>query len=138
MMQPTDSDSDDTSTVQGSDSDSGEKMGDMRGKVTEKDPNYEKKEKCKCKGACKTRSCSCFKFGSGCNPSCGCTGSCANMFNHLGYFFGETEKCDANPCFAKWLIKNGNSEAALKSTDRDKLRKRILKCDGYCQRNYYC
>lgn len=131
-MQETYSDSDDTSTMesQGSDSDSGEGKGEMRGKVTEKDPNYEKKEKCKCNGSCKTRSCSCYEFGSGCNPSCACAGSCKNMFNHLEYFFGETES-DANPCFAKWLIKNGNNESALKSTDRNNLRDRILKCDRY-------
>lgn len=132
-MQESSSDSEDTTTSSGSDSDSSslshEGNGEMRGKVTEKDPNYEKKKKCKCHGECKTRSCNCFKFGSGCNPSCSCDGTCVNIFNHLGYFFGESEKVDANPCFAKWLIENGNSESALKSVDREDLRKRILKCD---------
>ncbi|XP_037044242.1 uncharacterized protein LOC119080130 [Bradysia coprophila] len=103
----------------------------MRGKITEKDPNFEKPELCKCgSGSCKSRSCSCYKYGSGCSPSCGCTGSCANMFNHLVYFFGDKEKCDANPCFAKWLIKNSNGGSALKSVDRDNLQERILKCDS--------
>lgn len=128
-MLDTDSDSDENSTITGSDSesDSGETM---RGKVTEKDPIDDKEEKCECNGPCKTHSCSCYKFGSGCSPSCACSGACANLFNHLDYFFGETVKCDANPCFAKWLIKNGNNEAALKSVDRDHLRQRFLNCDG--------
>lgn len=105
----------------------------MRGKITEKDPNYEKPEICKCggDGTCKSRSCSCYKYGSGCSPSCGCTGSCANMYNQLEYFFGDQEKCGANPCFAKWLIKNAKGETGLKSVDRDALRERILKCDRY-------
>ena len=62
------------------------------GEVTEKNPNYEKKEKCNCRQGCSKRSCSCFKFGSGCNPSCGCASSCENMFNHLEYFFGRDEE----------------------------------------------
>ena len=40
--------------------------GPMRGQVTEKNPNYEKKKKCNCSKGCSKRSCSCFKFGSGC------------------------------------------------------------------------
>lgn len=119
------------STIEESDSDSDCVEGAMRGKITEKDPNFEKKKKCKCGGSCSSRSCSCYKYGSGCNSTCSCTASCENMFKHLDYFFGEGEKFDANPCFAKWLIKNGNNETTLKSINRDKLRKRILKCGRY-------
>ena len=71
----------------------------MTGKVTEKNPNYEKKKRCNCKKGCSKRSCSCFKFGSGCNATCGCGPSCANMFKHLDYFFGENQTCNPHTCF---------------------------------------
>jgi hypothetical protein len=38
---------------------------------------------------------SCFKFGSECGLCC------QNLFNHFEYFYGNHEKCSANPCFAK-------------------------------------
>lgn len=132
IMQDTDSESDYTSsTVESSSFDENEEVAgkmSMRGKITERDPNFEKKKKCKCDdGACNSRSCGCYKFGSGCVPSCGCTASCANMFNHLDHFFGKTKKkSDASPCFAKWLIENGNSEVALKSINPEDLKQRIM------------
>lgn len=95
--------------------------------VTETNPNLEKKEKCKCGTGCKTRKCNCLKFGSGCNPSCDCRALCDNMFNNLSYFFGdENEKCDADPCFVKWLIKNGRDSNGLMAIDRDHLRNLIM------------
>ncbi|KAJ6636024.1 hypothetical protein Bhyg_14611 [Pseudolycoriella hygida] len=140
MPDSSDCDTEDTSTstTQGSSSDDSDydfaklasKM-PMRGKVTERDPNFEKKNKCKCDESCSSRTCSCYKYGSGCNSNCSCVGPCGNMFQHLDYFFGDGEKCNANPCFAKWLIENGNSETALKSVNREDLRKRILECDSY-------
>ena len=86
--------------------------GPMRGQVTEKNPNYEKKKKCNCSKGCSKRSCSCFKFGSGCNSSC------QNMFNHLDYIFGVNSNCTANPCFANWLVKNVKNA--------DELRQKII------------
>ncbi len=112
-----------------SDSDEQENSGPMSGKITEKNPNYEKKEKCGCAKRCSKRSCSCFKFGSGCNSSCGCGSSCQNMFNHLEYFFGENNKCTANPCFSNWLVKNAKNADELKKIDRDELHKSIMQCD---------
>jgi hypothetical protein len=100
--------------------------GPMCGQVTEKNPNYEKKEKCNCSKGCSKRSCSCFKFGSGCNSSCECSSSCENMFNHLDYIFGENSKCTANPCFANWLIKNVKNADELQKIDRDELRQKIM------------
>lgn len=99
-------------------------------KTTEINPNFAKLDNCKCGKGCKTRSCNCFKFGSGCNPSCGCTSSCTNMFNQLSYFFGdnleENKNCHANPCFAKWLVTNSRDSSALQQIDRDNLRDRIM------------
>ncbi len=99
--------------------------------VTEKDPNFGKKESCNCGAGCKTRSCNCVKFGSTCNSSCSCGSSCNNMFNTLlPYIFGdnlgEDKKCDANPCFAKWLIKKGRNSNGSISIDRDNLRNLIM------------
>ena len=51
------------------------------------------------------------------------------MFNHLEYFFGNDEKCSANPCFSKWLIKHAKNTDGLKTIDRDELYQRITKCD---------
>jgi len=112
-----------------SDSDEQENSGPMSGKITEKNPNYEKKDKCGCAKGCSKRSCPCFKFGSGCNSSCGCGSSCQNMFNHLEYFFGDNNKCTANPCFSNWLVKNAKNADELKKIDRDELHKSIMQCD---------
>ncbi|CAF3320137.1 unnamed protein product [Rotaria socialis] len=62
---------------------------------------YYANKRCLCKEGCSTRSCPCFKHGSGCNSSCGCDEDCENIFNHLEYFFGENKKCAAHPCFAQ-------------------------------------
>lgn len=107
-----------------SDSDSDSDAGAMTGQITEKDPYDERQDKCKCTGGCKTRSCPCVKFGSGCKASCECTASCDNIFNKLDYFFGENHKCDANACFAQWLMKNGD----FTKVNRDELRDRIDNC----------
>ncbi|CAF1306344.1 unnamed protein product [Rotaria sordida] len=114
-----------------SDDDEQQNIGPMNGKITEKNPNYEKKDKCKCTKGCSKRSCSCFKYGSGCNSSCGCGSSCQNMFNYLEYFFGENQKCTANPCFSKWLVKNVKNSDEFQMIDRNKLRRRIMKCPSY-------
>ena len=111
-----------------SDDDEQQNTGPMSGVVTEQNPNYEKKDKCKCTTGCSKRSCSCFKFGSGCNSSCGCGTSCQNMFNHLDYFFGEDSKCSANPCFSKWLVKNAKNSDEFKKLDRDELCRLIMEC----------
>jgi hypothetical protein len=111
-----------------SDEDEQQNLGPKSGKITEKNPNYEKKDKCNCSKGCSKRSCSCFKFGSGCNSSCGCSSSCENMFNHLEYFFGENQKSSANPCFAKWLVKKAKNTDGLKAIDRYELHRRIMKC----------
>ncbi len=102
--------------------------GPMSGRITEKNPNEGKKGKCNCSKGCSKRSCSCFKFGSGCNSSCGCGLSCQNMFNHLEYFFGEDNKCAAHPCFSKWLVKNAKNADELQMIDRDELRRTIMEC----------
>ncbi|CAF3712108.1 unnamed protein product, partial [Rotaria sp. Silwood1] len=73
--------------------------------ITEENSSDEETEKCTCHKGCSSRSCSCFKDGSGCNSSCGCNATCRNMFNHLEYFFGKDEKYSAHPCFAQWLKK---------------------------------
>ena len=96
--------------------------------ITENNPNKQKKEKCDCTNECSKRSCSCFKFGSGCNASCGCGSSCDNMFNHLEYFFGENAKCSAHPCFSKWLVKKAKNTDGLKSINRFALCQLILEC----------
>jgi len=111
-----------------SDEDEQQNTGPMKGKITEKNPNYEKKDKCNCSKGCSKRSCSCFKFGSGCNSSCGCGESCQNMFNHLEYFFGENTKCSANPCFSNWLVNNAKNADELKKIDRDTLHQHIMDC----------
>lgn len=104
--------------------------GPMTGKVTEKNPNYEKEDECKCVAGCESESCQCYKFGQGCNASCGCTASCKNMFNGLDYFFGD-EKYSANPCFAKWLVvKKDKSGTDLKKVNRNALLQRIMRCSG--------
>lgn len=99
-------------------------------KVTEIEPNHGKNEKCKCSKGCKTRSCNCVKFGSGCNPSCGCASSCQNIFNNLSYFFGddhgEERPCNAHACFAKFLMKNTREENGFNAIDRNQLRDRIM------------
>lgn len=102
--------------------------GPMRGQVTEKHPNEAKKKKCNCKKGCLKRSCACFKFGSGCNATCGCGPSCQNMFNHLEYFFGSKEKVSAHPCFANWLVAKAKNPAELQLIDRDQLREDLLQC----------
>jgi hypothetical protein len=112
-----------------SDEDEQENMGPMTGEITEKNPNEEKKDKCSCTKGCSKRSCSCFKFGSGCNSSCGCSSSCQNMFNDLEYFFGENEKCSAHPCFSKWLVKKVKNADELKMIDRYQLHRHIMQCD---------
>lgn len=94
--------------------------------VTEKDPNFEKSDDCSCTGSCRTRSCNCFKYNSGCVSYCKCAATCENIFNHLEYFFGEDETCDATPCFAKWL--KGRNADGVKEINRDHLRRRIMKC----------
>ena len=111
-----------------SDEDEQQDLGPISGEITEQNPNDEKKHKCDCIQGCWKRSCSCFKFGSGCNSSCRCDLSCQNIFNHLDYFFGENEKCSANPCFSKWLIKNAKNADELKMIDRDELQQHIMKC----------
>lgn len=103
-------------------------VGPMCGQVTEKNPNYEKKEKCGCRKGCSKRSCSCYRLGNGCNSSCGCKSSCENMFNHLHYFFGDDHKTSANPCFSNWLIKNAKNADGLQKIDRDALREKIQGC----------
>jgi len=90
-----------------------------------------KKKKCNCRKGCSKRSCSCFKFGTGCNPSCGCSSSCQNMFNHLDYFFGEDSKCSANPCFSNWLVENAKNADELQKIDREALQQRIMNCSCY-------
>ncbi len=101
--------------------------GRMAGKITEKNPNEEEKSKCNCTKGCSKRFCSCFKFGSGCNSSCGCGTSCQNMFNHLEYFFGENKKCTAHSCFSKWLVQNAKNGDELKMIDRYELYRRIIR-----------
>src|SRR5262245_21404348 len=83
-----------------SDDDEQQISGPKNGQITEKNPNYEKKDKCKCSKGCSKRTCICFKFGSGCNSSFGCGSSCQNMFNSLEYFFGNEKKYSANQCFS--------------------------------------
>jgi hypothetical protein len=100
---------------------------DEQQNIDEKNLNENKKNKCQCTEGCRTHSCSCFKYGSGCNPSCGCGSSCENMFNHLEYFFGENQTCGANPCFAHWLVKHAKNGDDFKMIDRDKLRRRIMR-----------
>ena len=108
--------------------------GPMRGKVTEKNPNYDnRKEKCNCRKGCSKRTCACFKFGSGCNAKCGCGPSCQNIFNHLSYFFGEKKeeekkRLSAGPCFSKWLVQKAKDADHLKMIDREELKKMILEC----------
>ncbi len=109
-----------------SDEDEQEDMDSMNDDITEKNPNEEKKDKCNCSNGCSSRSCSCFKFGSGCNPTCGCSSSCENMFNHLEYFFGETKKYSAHLCFAKWLVKKAKNTDGLKAIDRYALQRYIV------------
>jgi hypothetical protein len=111
-----------------SDDNEQENMGPMGGEITEENPNKEKKEKCDCAKGCSKRSCSCFKFGSGCNSSCGCGSSCENMFNHLEYFFGENAKCSAHPCFSKWLVKKAKNTDGLKTINRYALCQLIVNC----------
>jgi hypothetical protein len=50
------------------------------------------------------------------------------MFNHLEYFFGEDKKRAAHRYFAQWLMKKAKDADALQIIDRDKLRRRIMKC----------
>ncbi len=103
----------------------------MAGVITEKNPNENEKQKCNCTKGCSKRFCSCFKFGKGCNSSCGCNTSCQNMFNHLDYFFGENEKkYSANPCFSKWLVENAKNENELYMIDRNDLYQCIIQCSS--------
>lgn len=108
-------------------SDEEQNPGPMHGQITEKNPNYEKKDKCKCKKGCSKRSCSCFKFGKGCNETCGCKTTCTNMFNHLDYFFGQNQKCLADPCFTNWIMKTIKNTDELLKIDRQELYEKILK-----------
>jgi hypothetical protein len=103
-------------------------MGRMAGVITEKNPNDNEKSKCNCSKGCSKRICSCFKFGRGCNSSCGCGSSCQNMFNHLDYFFGENKKYSAHPCFSKWLVQNAKNADELKMIDRNDLYQCIRQC----------
>lgn len=99
-------------------------------RVTEIEPNHSKNDKCKCDKGCKTRSCNCVKFGSGCNSSCGCATSCQNMFNNLSYFFGddlgEKRSSNAHPCFAKFLMKKARGANGFNAINRNELRDRIM------------
>ncbi|KAG4080326.1 hypothetical protein HA402_010818 [Bradysia odoriphaga] len=101
---------------------------------TEIEPNHGKKDKCKCDKGCKTRSCNCVKFGGRCNASCSCSASCQNIFNNLSYFFGNDsgdESCNANPCFAKFLMKNGRGVSGFNAIDRNALRDQIMASGSY-------
>ncbi|CAF3950038.1 unnamed protein product [Rotaria sp. Silwood1] len=88
------------------------------------------------KKGCSRRSCSCFKFGSGCNSLCGCGSSCQNMFNHVEYFFGNNKKCAANPCFSRWLVQHAKNIDGLKMIDRDELRQCIMECPCFPDMSY--
>jgi hypothetical protein len=110
-----------------SDDDEEQNSGPKSGQITEKNPNYEKKDKCKCSKGCSKRTCVCFKFGSGCNSSCGCGSSCQNMFNSLEYFFGNEKKYSANPCFSSWLVEKVKNADELKQIDRNQLQQHIMK-----------
>ncbi|CAF3717969.1 unnamed protein product [Rotaria sp. Silwood1] len=114
-----------------SDDDEQQISGPKSGQITEKNPNNEKKDKCKCSKGCSKRTCVCFKFGSGCNSSCGCGSSCQNMFNSLEYFFGNEKKYSANPCFSSWLVENVKNADELKQIDRKQLQQHIMKAACY-------
>lgn len=110
-----------------SSSDNGSKI--RKGVKTEKNPNRRVKRSCNCKKECNSRLCNCYKFGSGCNDKCKCTG-CKNIFKDLQYFFGDnkfyfTSKVySAHPCFSKYLVKHGQN--GFQSIDRDELRNRMM------------
>ncbi|CAF3861201.1 unnamed protein product, partial [Rotaria sp. Silwood1] len=99
--------------------------------ITQGYSNKGKKDKCNCRRGCSKHSCCCFKFGSGCNTSCGCSTSCQNMFNYLDYFFGEDGSYNANSCFTKWLIKHAKNADELKMIDRKKLHQSIMQSPSY-------
>ncbi|CAF1395446.1 unnamed protein product [Rotaria sordida] len=99
--------------------------------ITQRYSNKGKKDKCNCRRGCSKRSCCCFKFGSGCNTSCGCGTSCQNMFNYLNYFFGEDGAYNGNSCFTKWLIKHAKNADELKMIDRKKLHQSIMQSPSY-------
>ncbi len=101
----------------------------MAAEITEKNPNDNDKSKCNCSKGCSKRFCSCFKFGRGCNSSCGCTTSCQNMFNHLDYFFGDNHQCSAHPCFSKWLVQYAKNAEELQMIDRYELFQGITQSD---------
>lgn len=88
------------------------------------------KKKCNCKTGCKTISCGCYKFGSGCSEVCGCATfklsqpRCNNIFSGLNYFFGNSINCSASPCFAKFLVEQ--CQNGFQSIDRDGLRNKIM------------
>ncbi|CAF4810471.1 unnamed protein product [Rotaria sp. Silwood1] len=114
-----------------SDEDEQQNTGPMSRKITEKDQNDGKKDRCHCTKGCLKRSCPCFKYGSGCNSSCGCGSSCQNMFNYLEYFFSENQTCAAHPCFSKWLVQNAKNADGLQMIERNELCQRIMQSDGY-------
>lgn len=95
---------------------------------TSDESSDEFEDKCSCRRGCSTRTCSCFKDGGGCGPSCRCKGNCRNMFNHLDYFFGAGRNYSAHACFAQWLKKNVKNADALQMVDRSNLYRRITKC----------
>lgn len=89
----------------------------------------EETSECRCRKGCSKRSCPCFKSNSGCHSSCKCKTSCANLFNHLDYIFGENNQCSPHPCFADWLVKKIKTSDQLLRIDRENLRKQIEKCE---------
>lgn len=105
---------------------------DQASTLTERNPNYKKGDFCKCERECNTRHCLCFKFGTGCNSTCtSCSSTCENIYNGLGYFFGNDRKYRANPCFAYYLFKNGSSDNDFEKINRNDLRERIMNSGRY-------
>lgn len=107
--------------------------------VTQTFPNFDEEEPCKCVNRkCETtNSCSCFKFGTACNESCGCAASCQNIFNDLDHFFGD-KKYSANPCFSKWLKENNSvAGATLRQVDLNFLRELIMRSTRYDSISFY-
>ncbi|CAF4331322.1 unnamed protein product, partial [Rotaria magnacalcarata] len=102
-----------------------------KSEIEKEEDFYYTNKRCLCEEGCSTRSCPCFKHGSGCDSSCGCGEDSENMFNHLEYFFGGDKKYAAHPCFAQWLMKKAKDADALQTIDRDKLRRRIMKCHNF-------
>ena len=60
----------------------------------EKEEDFQcKNKRCWYEEGCSSRSCPCFRHGSGCNSLCGCDEDCENMFNHLEYFLVKVKMC---------------------------------------------